>query len=143
MKKPRRVFLSGLFCGLLSWLAGMATTAFLHKELSGQPAPIQTRIWQIATVAGTSAFIAMLNSTIANLALEHIRTDLAMSLTTIQWAVTGYLIALAVSLPAAAWLGSRFGYGRVWWCSLAGFVGGSVLSSLAPEPDTLIGASSL
>jgi MFS family permease len=54
----------------------------------------------------------MLDSTVANLALESIRTDLASPLATIQWVVTAYLIALAVSLPAAAWLGSRFGYGR-------------------------------
>jgi len=53
--------------------------------------------------------MAMLDSTVANLALESIRTDLASPLATIQWVVTAYLIALAVSLPAAAWLGSRFG----------------------------------
>ncbi|MEP4371942.1 MAG: MFS transporter, partial [Alloalcanivorax venustensis] len=110
------------------------------KKSAASPAPIPARIWKIAAIAGAGAFMAMLDSTVANLALESIRADLASPLATVQWVVTGYLIALAVSLPAAAWLGSRFGYGRVWGWSLAGFVGGSVLCALAPEPGTLIAA---
>jgi len=110
------------------------------KKSAASPAPIPARIRKIAAIAGTGAFMAMLDSTVANLALESIRTDLASPLAIVQWVVTGYLIALAVSLPAAAWLGSRFGYGRVWWWSLAGFVGGSVLCALAPGPGTLIAA---
>jgi MFS family permease len=58
----------------------------------------------------------------------------------VQWVATGYLVALAVSVPAAAWLGSRYGYGRVWAVSLAGFVVPSVLCALAPGPLTLIDA---
>ncbi|MCH2556841.1 MAG: DHA2 family efflux MFS transporter permease subunit [Alcanivorax sp.] len=102
--------------------------------------PIPPRIWKIAAVAGAGAFMAMLDSTVANLALDAIRDDLNSPLATIQWVVTGYLIALAVSLPLAAWLGHRFGYGRVWWWSLAGFVGGSVVCALAPDPGSLIAA---
>jgi MFS family permease len=56
----------------------------------------------------------MLDSTVANLALESIRADLASTLAVVQWVVTGYLVSVAVSLPAAGWLGSRYGYGRVW-----------------------------
>ena len=84
--------------------------------------------------------MAMLDATVANLALESIRADLAATLALVQWVATGYLVALAVSLPAAAWLGSRYGYGRVWAVSLAGFVVASALCALAPGPLTLIGA---
>jgi MFS family permease len=58
----------------------------------------------------------------------------------VQWVVTGYLVALAVSLPAAGWLGSRYGYGRIWAAALAAFVVGSVLCAIAPGLLTLIGA---
>lgn len=100
--------------------------------------PIPKRSWAIAAVTGSGAFMAMLDSTVTNLALESIREDLASTLPLIQWIATGYLCALAVSLPAAAWLGVRYGYGRVWAMSLAVFVAASILCAVAPEPSTLI-----
>src|SRR5690554_3649187 len=102
--------------------------------------PIPRRSWAIAAVTGSGAFMAMLDSTVTNLALESIRTDLAATLSLIQWIATGYLCALAISLPAAAWLGVRYGYGRVWAASLAIFIAASILCALAPDPSTLIAA---
>lgn len=84
--------------------------------------------------------MAMLDSTVANLALESIRADFSATLPLVQWVVTGYLIALAVSLPLVAWLGGRFGQGRLWAAGLAGFVLASALCALAPGPLWLIGA---
>ncbi|WP_143087981.1 MDR family MFS transporter [Nitratireductor indicus] len=104
------------------------------------PPAIPLRIWKIAAVTGAGAFMAMLDSTVANLALETIRRDFSASLPLIQWIATGYLVALAISLPAAAWLGKRHGYGRLWAGSLAGFVVASALCALAPGPLTLIAA---
>jgi MFS family permease len=40
--------------------------------------------------------MAMLDATVANLALETIRIDFGASLSTVQWVATAYLIALAV-----------------------------------------------
>src|SRR5699024_6649373 len=76
----------------------------------------------------------------ANLAIESIRDDLNSTLPVIQWVATGYLIALAVSLPATGWLGNRYGHGRIWSVSLAIFTIGSALCALAPGPLSLIGA---
>ena len=104
------------------------------------PPPIPAKIWKVAAVTGAGAFIAMLDSTIANLAIESIRADLSSTLPVIQWVATGYLIALAVSLPAAGWLGNRFGHGRIWAFSLAVFVVGSLFCAIAPGPLTLIAA---
>lgn len=47
-------------------------------------------------------------------AVESIRADYGSSLATVQWVITAYFIALVVSLPTSGWMGSRFGYGRVW-----------------------------
>jgi len=84
--------------------------------------------------------MAMVDSTVANLAVESIRSDFATNLTVVQWVITGYLIALVVSLPAAGWLGRRFGYGRVWKVTLGVFVTASALCGVAPRPSSLIGA---
>ncbi|BES70553.1 MDR family MFS transporter [Marinobacter nanhaiticus D15-8W] len=102
--------------------------------------PISGRTWGIAAVTGAGAFMAMLDSTVANLALESIRADFATTLPVVQWVSTGYLGALAVSLPAAAWLGGRFGYGRIWAVSLALFVMASAFCAVAASPGMLIAA---
>src|SRR5690625_561627 len=107
---------------------------------STSPPPIPARIWKIAAVTGAGAFIAMLDSTVTNLAIESIRDNLNSTLPTIQWVATGYLIALAVSLPATGWLGNRYGHGRIWSVSLAIFTLGSALCAIAPGPLSLIGA---
>ncbi|MCX2833217.1 hypothetical protein, partial [Microbulbifer thermotolerans] len=59
---------------------------------------IPKRSWGIAAVTGAGAFMAMLDSTVANLAIESIREDFSSSLSIVQWVATGYLCALAVSL---------------------------------------------
>ena len=102
--------------------------------------PIPKTSWGIAAVTGAGAFMAMLDATVANLAIESIREDLSSTLTVVQWVATGYLCSLAVSLPATAWLGARYGYGRVWATSLATFVLASVLCAIAPDTSTLITA---
>ncbi|MEZ0472943.1 DHA2 family efflux MFS transporter permease subunit [Luteimonas salinilitoris] len=104
------------------------------------PPPIPGRIWKIAAVTGAGAFMAMLDATLANLALESIRADTDSTLPVVQWVATGYLIAMAVSLPASGWLGGRYGYGRVWAAALAAFILASALCALAPGPLSLIGA---
>tara|TARA_A100001391_G_scaffold177241_1_gene140929 strand:+ start:551 stop:793 length:243 start_codon:yes stop_codon:yes gene_type:complete len=43
--------------------------------------------------------MAMLNFTVANLALKSIHTDLTSTLATVQWGITGYLIVPTASLP--------------------------------------------
>lgn len=104
---------------------------------------IPKQSWLIAAITGTGAFMAMLDSTVVNLAIESIRVDLESSLSVVQWVSTGYLCALAVSLPMAAWLGVRYGYGRVWKASLACFIAASILCALSTSSTTLIAARAL
>ncbi|MGC7099987.1 DHA2 family efflux MFS transporter permease subunit [Amycolatopsis lurida] len=101
---------------------------------------IPTRTWKIAAVTGLGALLAMLDSTLVNLAVEAVRADLGSTLPVVQWIVTGYLVALAVSLPASGWLGGRFGYGRVWTVALTVFAVASALCALAPGVPALIAA---
>ncbi|WP_259780273.1 DHA2 family efflux MFS transporter permease subunit [Aestuariispira ectoiniformans] len=102
--------------------------------------PIPARLWKVAAISGAGAFMAMLDSTVANLAVESLRQDFGTSLSSVQWVITGYLLALAFSLPAVGWLVRRFGCGRVWLAALAGFVLTSALCALAPNLWLLIAA---
>lgn len=111
--------------------------------MSLSPPQISGRLWAVAAITGSGAFMAMLDSTIANLALEAIRSDLAAPLSSVQWVATGYLIALAVSLPLTGWLGRRFGDGRLWKASILAFVLASIVCALAETVTQLIVARCL
>lgn len=102
------------------------------------PPCIPARLWMIAAVTGAAAFIALLDSTVANLALVAIRNDFDRPFAAVHWVATGYLIALAISLPCAAWLGQRVGHGRTWAVSLAAFTLASAGCALAPGLDWLV-----
>lgn len=111
--------------------------------MSLSPPQIPGRLWAVAAITGSGAFMAMLDSTIANLALEAIRSDLAAPLSSVQWVATGYLIALAVSLPLTGWLGRRIGDGRLWKASILAFVLASIVCALAQSVTQLIVARCL
>ncbi|PWK84609.1 EmrB/QacA subfamily drug resistance transporter [Lentzea atacamensis] len=111
-----------------------------RRATTPPPVPIPARVWGVAGVVGVGALLGMLDSTLVNLAVEAVRDDLRSSLQMVQWIVTGYLIALVVSLPASGWLGARFGHGRVWGVSLAMFVVASALCALAPGVTALVAA---
>jgi EmrB/QacA subfamily drug resistance transporter len=84
------------------------------------------------------AFASGVDASLANIGLKTISSDLGSDLATTQWVASGYLLALAVSLPLAGWLGRRFGPGRVWLVALAAFTVASGLCAAAPSISSLI-----
>jgi EmrB/QacA subfamily drug resistance transporter len=80
----------------------------------------------------------LLDSTIVNVALDTLRRDLEVSVSTVQWVSTSYLLAMAVSIPITGWATQRFGARTLWLTSLVLFLVGSVLSGLAWDIGSLI-----
>ncbi len=99
---------------------------------------IPHRLWIVAAVTGSGAFMAMLDSTVVNLALETLGAGFNAPIEKVQWVVTAYLIALAVSLPMTGWLGRRFGQGRIWAISVIGFCLTSILCACSASLSELI-----
>jgi EmrB/QacA subfamily drug resistance transporter len=97
------------------------------------------------TMAGLLAgpFLTMLDSSVVNVAVPVIGRSLHTDLATIQWTVSGYLLALATMLAASAWLMQRFGTRPVYLASMAGFTAASVLCALAPSVQFLVAARAL
>jgi EmrB/QacA subfamily drug resistance transporter len=79
-----------------------------------------------------------LDSTVVNVALASLGRELGASVSTIQWVVTGYLLAMGMAIPATGWLVERFGRKRMWMFSLALFLAGSALSGAARNVGSLI-----
>ena len=84
--------------------------------------------------------MAILDATIVNVAIPSLGGDFHTSITTIQWVMTAYLLALASTIPLSGWASARFGTKRAWMASLALFTVGSCLAGAATSIESLIAA---
>jgi EmrB/QacA subfamily drug resistance transporter len=95
----------------------------------------------VALVVVSLAFIMdLLDSTIVNIAIPSIRTNLNATYSAIQWIVAGYALAFALLLVTGGRMGDVYGYKKVFMVGVGGFSIASLLSGLAPGPDWLIAA---
>ncbi|HEY2478312.1 MAG TPA: DHA2 family efflux MFS transporter permease subunit [Solirubrobacterales bacterium] len=92
----------------------------------------------VAAVVLLGAIMSILDTTIVNVAIDRLSIDFNASLTTIQWVVTGYTLALAAVIPATGWAADRFGTKRIYITSLLLFMLGSALCAVAWSADSLI-----
>ncbi|MFZ0042998.1 MAG: DHA2 family efflux MFS transporter permease subunit [Solirubrobacteraceae bacterium] len=92
----------------------------------------------VAGVVLLGAIMSILDTTVVNVAIDRLAIDFHSSLTTIQWVVTGYTLALAAVIPVTGWASDRFGTKRIYMWSLVLFTAGSVLSGLSWSADSLI-----
>lgn len=82
--------------------------------------------------------MAILDTTIVNVALDTLSRDLHASLSATQWVITGYLLSLGLVIPLSGWASGRFGTKAVWITSLILFTLGSALCGLANSIGMLI-----
>ncbi len=103
----------------------------------GLPAP--RRYWSVLAI-WLAISMAVLDSSIANVALPTIAGELHAPAAVSIWVINAYQLAItALLLPFAA-LGDRIGYRRVYLPGLAIFVVGSVGCAMADSLGTLIAA---
>jgi EmrB/QacA subfamily drug resistance transporter len=102
------------------------------------PDAIDRETWIVAGVVMLGAVMSILDTTVINVAIDRLASDFDSSLTTIQWVVTGYTLALAAVIPITGWASDRFGTKRIYLWSLVLFVLGSALSGLAWSSGSLI-----
>ena len=84
--------------------------------------------------------LSMVDSSIVNIAVADIASQLHAGLDRVQWVVSGYLLALAAGLAASPFLARRFGTIRVYTASLTGFIIASAICAVAPNVSVLITA---
>jgi len=94
---------------------------------------------KLAVVLLTGVLFVAFDTTIVNVALAEIAQGLHTTVSTAQWTISGYVLALGMVVPVAAWASERFGAKQVWMGALALFMVASVLSSVAWDIDALIG----
>jgi EmrB/QacA subfamily drug resistance transporter len=99
---------------------------------------IEPYVWKIAGVVILGMIMSILDTTIVNVALRTLSTDLHSSISQIQWVVTGYLLSLAAIIPVTGWAARRYGAKRVYMTSLVLFTGGSALCAIASSTTSLV-----
>ncbi|MEU4346987.1 DHA2 family efflux MFS transporter permease subunit [Streptomyces sp. NPDC023838] len=93
------------------------------------------------TVLGSG--MAMLDSTVVNVALPRIGADLDADMAVLQWTVNAYMLTLAGLILLGGALGDRYGRRRVFVVGVVWFAVGSLLCGLAPGAGVLIAARAL
>lgn len=86
----------------------------------------------------TGIFMVILDTTAMNVALSKLVVDFKTDLPTIQWAVTGYMLASAAVIPLAGWLSDRFGAKNVFLTSVLLFTIASLLCATPNSAEMLI-----
>lgn len=94
--------------------------------------------WVVAMVVIIGVFMAILDSTIVNIAIPRLQTTFGADLHSVQWVLTGYILAQGVATPLVAFFAERLGIKRLYIISLAAFTLGSALCGLAWSLPVLI-----
>lgn len=86
----------------------------------------------IALLAAGALFLEILDGTILSVAVPAMAQDFGVEAVDVSIALIAYLAAAAAGIPAAGWLGDRFGVRTVLLAALTIFTGASLLCALAP-----------
>lgn len=102
-------------------------------------APVKTD-WSVVIVIFIGTFMAVLNSSIVNVALPKIMAIFNTTPSSLQWVLSSYMMTLGVIMPITGYLADTFGYKRMYFIALAIFVLGSCLCGLSWNIGTLVAA---
>jgi DHA2 family multidrug resistance protein len=94
--------------------------------------------WLIASTVALAAFMEVLDTSIANVALPHIAGNLGASTDQGTWVLTSYLVSNAIVLPMGGWASSVIGRKRFFMFSIIVFTVASFLCGIAPSLPILL-----
>jgi len=96
-------------------------------------------VLRVAFVLVVGALAPLFDSTMVNVAIHTIAADMNAAISAVQWITTGYVLAMGLAVPVSGWATRRFGGKRLYICSLAIFLVGSVCSMLSWNVESMIG----
>lgn len=108
------------------------------NKLKSSSEKLDPAIVKMAWILIIGAIMPMLDTTMVNVALHSLSHDFAVSVATIQWVSTIYVLAMGLVIPVSGWAVDYFGGKNTWLFALALFLLGSVLSAIAWNAGSLI-----
>jgi DHA2 family multidrug resistance protein len=94
--------------------------------------------WLITLTVMIPAFMEIVDTSIANVALPHMQGNLNAGTDEVTWVLTSYLISNAVIMPMTGWLARLFGRKRFLISCIIMFTFASVLCGMAPNLASLV-----
>jgi DHA2 family multidrug resistance protein len=114
----------------------MSTANAITAEQAGSTPKVNP--WLIGVVVSLAAFMEVLDTSIANVALPHIAGNLGASNDESTWVLTTYLVSNAIVLPISGFLVSWLGRKRFFLACIAFFTLSPFLCGLAPSLGLLL-----
>src|SRR3954468_18536367 len=90
------------------------------------------------TIIILGVFMAILDTSVVNVAIPKMETALNASTDQIQWVVTGYMLVLGMLIPISGWLTDKFGAKKLFLFALTTFTIGSAICGVAWNLETII-----
>lgn len=85
-----------------------------------------------------AVIMQVLDTTIANVALPHMRASLGASQDEINWVLTSYIVAAAIATPLTGWFADRFGRRTLLLGAVIGFTVASLLCGIATSLEEMV-----
>ena len=98
----------------------------------------KANIWVIGVVVALAAFMEVLDTSIANVALPYMAGNLGASNDESTWVLTSYLVSNAIVLPISGWFAAVFGRKRFFMICLVIFTLSSLLCGVAPSLGVIL-----
>jgi EmrB/QacA subfamily drug resistance transporter len=96
------------------------------------------RFWPIMIAIFVGTFVCVLASTTINIALPILGNEFKTELSTVQWTLTGFLLATGTLAPTVGYLGEKISYKKLFLYSLIGFTLASGLCAISWDIHSLI-----
>lgn len=106
--------------------------------MKNNSATTASSFWPVLFAIFFGNFLASLSTTTINIALPAFMTQFTTELHTVQWMVTGFMLATGVIAPVLGFLGDQFSYKRLYIFSIIGFTICSALCVLSWNIQSLI-----
>lgn len=103
-----------------------------------QPPTVPRSAWNALVVLMAGMFMALLDTTIVNVALPTIQVSLEASEATLSWIISGYALAFGIALIPAGRIGDRVGHKWVFFTGLLLFTVASLFCGLAQDSLQLV-----
>jgi EmrB/QacA subfamily drug resistance transporter len=107
---------------------------------SGQVPTADGHGWRAVSIVLVGAFMALLDTTIVNVALPSIRTGLHASSASLEWIVSGYALSYGLALVPGGRAGDRFGHKRLFLAGLTIFTLASVGCGISQTQGEIVAA---
>ena len=103
----------------------------------------RTRKWWALAAVSLATFMTYLDNNVVNVALPTIQRALGLSLSGLEWIVSGYILVFAGLMLVGGRLADLYGRRRVFLAGLAVFTVASLLAGLAGSAEVLIASRAL